>query len=61
MNYENCQELLEQFAEIARTSNGYLNYEEFCKYLEIPQSESMIHVFNLYDRVWFVLQNILIL
>ncbi|KAJ8302798.1 hypothetical protein KUTeg_019194 [Tegillarca granosa] len=50
VNFDHLQELLQKFSKIAKNKEGNITLEEFSKYLCLPKSESMLKVFELYDR-----------
>ena len=45
------KELLSRFAEIDTDKDGLVNVQEFARYLNLPLSHNVKHVFSLYDRV----------
>ena len=51
MNFNNCEKILENFIEIAKTSSGKISLNEFASYLELPAEGAVSEVFKLYDRV----------
>lgn len=51
MNFDNMKELLDKFCKIAQQNKGFVTLEEFGQYLELPVSEALRDMFELYDRV----------
>lgn len=50
INYENCQEILEKFVRHAKKSDGKMSLKDFSSYLDLPATDPVKQVFNLYDR-----------
>lgn len=57
--YENCEQMLKKYTEITKKSQGNIGYNEFCEYLELPPSNPVKQVFNMYDRVSKIVTNLL--
>ena len=51
--YETLKEQLVKFSKIAQNGKGFLTVDEFAKYLELPVTDQLKELFNLYDRVSF--------
>ena len=51
IDYENCNEILKKFAEIARKADGKIGLEELSNYLHLPSKGPVEQIFNMYDRV----------
>lgn len=50
------QELLNEFAEISKSCNdGLMCIEEFSQHLKLPITNELQELFDLYDRVSFML------
>ena len=43
--------MLEKFSSIDLSGKGHITLEEFSKYLQVPVSDSLKEVYNMYDRV----------
>ena len=43
--------MLEKFSHIDLSGKGHITLEEFSKYLQVPVSESLKEVYDMYDRV----------
>ena len=43
--------MLEKFSHIDLSCKGHITLEEFSKYLQVPVSESLKQVYDMYDRV----------
>ena len=51
MNFDNIKLLLDDFCKMAQKSSGQVNVEQFAAYLNVPMSEPLREMFELYDRV----------
>ena len=51
MNYSSLASLLERFSREARRNGGHVTLEQFAVLLELPISDAMKAMFDLYDRV----------
>lgn len=47
---ETLAERLHEYADMAK-SEGYIGLEDFAKYLNLPVSENLREMFDMYDRV----------
>lgn len=51
INYENCNEILKKFSDIARKNGtGKITLKEFSEYLRLPASGAVQEIFSMYDR-----------
>lgn len=51
MKMDTMKELLDKFAEIDANRDGLVDINEFAKYLSLPVTSHVKHLFSLYDRV----------
>ncbi len=51
MNFDNMKALLDKFCIMAQESHGHVDLEQFAQYLDMPISEPLRQMFELYDRV----------
>ena len=51
MKMDTMKELLDKFAEIDANRDGLVDINEFAKYLSLPVTSHVKHLFTLYDRV----------
>lgn len=51
MKMGTMKELLDKFAEIDANRDGLVDINEFAKYLCLPVTSHVKHLFTLYDRV----------
>lgn len=51
MKIDTMKELLDKFAEIDSNRDGLVDINEFAKYLSLPVTSHVKHLFSLYDRV----------
>ena len=51
MNFHNVKSLLDDFCKMAQTGSGQVNLEQFAAHLNVPISEPLREMFELYDRV----------
>ncbi len=57
MNFDNMKALLDKFCIMAQESHGHVDLEQFAQYLDMPISEPLRQMFELYDRVskyWYI-------
>ena len=52
------QNMLEKFSQIDLEGQGHITIEQFSRYLQLPESESLKEVFSLYDRVSIIWCNL---
>lgn len=50
IEFADCEKILANYATYARKLDGKMTLTEFCQYLDLPPSETVNHVFELYDR-----------
>ncbi len=51
VNFDNMKALLDDFCKIAQKDTGEVDIDQFAAHLNVPVSESLKQVFELYDRV----------
>ena len=51
INLDQISKMLEKFSCIDLSGKGHITLEEFSKYLQVPESESLKEVYSMYDRV----------
>ena len=51
ISLEQMNDMLEKFSSIDLSGKGHITLEEFSKYLQVPVSDSLKEVYNMYDRV----------
>lgn len=50
ISLEQINDMLEKFSSIDLSGKGHITLEEFSKYLQVPVSDSLKEVYNMYDR-----------
>lgn len=55
MNCDCMIDYMKKFAKMDKNKNGSLDIDEFCDYLNLPVSEELKTIFQIYDIVRFLL------
>ena len=51
MKFDNIKSLLDEFSKLAQKGSGQVTIEQFAAHLNVPVSEPLREMFDLYDRV----------